>query len=203
MEVEPANGRDSAGNTKQGVALPAGWEEMQDADGKTYYVDQIIRITQLQHPGPGITELEEVAAEASLSEPSGVSEEERESIKSDRQPYNMRDHMSVDENQRMAKNLHNQSIGVDPSSAAGWGSEQRCRTQSGSDMTDTGHQTSRQTLPEDSGTDQGNGLSSPKSSTSNLRPVLQLRSAPPSPLPFFANGCKAPGSKLLSTLSPL
>ena len=41
MEVEPANGRDSAGNTKQGVALPAGWEEIQDADGKTYYVDQI------------------------------------------------------------------------------------------------------------------------------------------------------------------
>ena len=29
------------GNTKQGVALPAGWEEIQDADGKTYYVDQI------------------------------------------------------------------------------------------------------------------------------------------------------------------
>ena len=41
MEVEPVNGRDSAGNTKQGVALPAGWEEIQDADGKTYYVDQI------------------------------------------------------------------------------------------------------------------------------------------------------------------
>ena len=51
----PEPGRDSAGNTNHSVALPAGWEERQDANGRTYYVNHIARTTQWQHPG--ITEV--------------------------------------------------------------------------------------------------------------------------------------------------
>ena len=32
------------------AALPAGWEERQDANGRTYYVNHIARTTQWQHP---------------------------------------------------------------------------------------------------------------------------------------------------------
>ena len=32
------------------MALPAGWEERQDANGRTYYVNHIARTTQWQHP---------------------------------------------------------------------------------------------------------------------------------------------------------
>ena len=53
-EVSEA-GRDSAGNTNHSLALPAGWEERQDANGRTYYVNHIARTTQWQHPG--ITEV--------------------------------------------------------------------------------------------------------------------------------------------------
>ena len=31
--------------------LPAGWEERQDANGRTYYVNHIARTTQWQRPG--------------------------------------------------------------------------------------------------------------------------------------------------------
>ena len=44
-------GRDSAGNANHSVALPAGWEERQDANGRTYYVNHIARTTQWQHHG--------------------------------------------------------------------------------------------------------------------------------------------------------
>ena len=50
-------GRDSAGNANHSVALPAGWEERQDANGRTYYVNHIARTTQWQHPG--ITEVKQ------------------------------------------------------------------------------------------------------------------------------------------------
>jgi len=143
-------GRDSAGNANHSVALPAGWEERQDANGRTYYVNHIARTTQWQHPG--ITE--EGAAVASLSEPPGDSDGEVDSSRSDRQQYNRRNHMSVDENLRTARNsvsdntnvgdsLHNQTQG-EPGSGAG-GPGQRSRTQSESDTTDTGQQVRRQT----------------------------------------------------------
>ena len=38
-------------NTNPGVVLPAGWEERQDANGRTYYVNHVDRATQWQHPG--------------------------------------------------------------------------------------------------------------------------------------------------------
>ena len=37
-------------NSSVSAALPAGWEERQDANGRTYYVNHIARTTQWQHP---------------------------------------------------------------------------------------------------------------------------------------------------------
>ena len=37
-------------NTSSNQVLPAGWEERQDANGRTYYVNHIARTTQWQHP---------------------------------------------------------------------------------------------------------------------------------------------------------
>ena len=38
------------------VPLPAGWEERQDNNGRTYYVNHIARTTQWQRPGtPEVT----------------------------------------------------------------------------------------------------------------------------------------------------
>ena len=112
--------------------------------------------------------VQEGAAVASLSEPPGDSDGEGESNRSDRQQYNRylvtvvmfvvicvvfrRNHMSVDENQRTARNsvsenssvLDNQA-GGDPSPGGGGGSGQRSRTQSESDSTDTGQGARRQT----------------------------------------------------------
>ena len=34
-----------------GVSLPPGWEERQDFNGRTYYVNHVARTTQWQHPG--------------------------------------------------------------------------------------------------------------------------------------------------------
>ena len=50
--AEPSEpSRDSGGSTNHNVALPPGWEERQDANGRTYYVNHIARTTQWQHPG--------------------------------------------------------------------------------------------------------------------------------------------------------
>ena len=32
-------------------ALPEGWEERQDANGRTFYINHVARITQWHHPG--------------------------------------------------------------------------------------------------------------------------------------------------------
>jgi len=137
-------GRDSAGNANHSVVLPAGWEERQDANGRTYYVNHIARTTQWQHPG--ITE--EGAVVASLSEPPGESDGEVDSSRSDRQQYNRRNHMSVDDNIRTARNSvsDNTNVGGDNHSQGepGSGQGQRSRTQSESDTTDTGQQGRRQ-----------------------------------------------------------
>ena len=48
VEVNETN-RESV-TTNQSVALPTGWEERQDANGRTYYVNHIERTTQWQRP---------------------------------------------------------------------------------------------------------------------------------------------------------
>lgn len=46
FDFQVANGnRDHQGNL-----LPAGWEERQDANGRTYYVNHIARSTQWERP---------------------------------------------------------------------------------------------------------------------------------------------------------
>ena len=41
----------TASPTSSGGTLPPGWEERQDANGRTYYVNHVARTTQWQHPG--------------------------------------------------------------------------------------------------------------------------------------------------------
>jgi len=41
----------ASGNSSSGGSLPPGWEERQDANGRTYYVNHVARTTQWQHPG--------------------------------------------------------------------------------------------------------------------------------------------------------
>jgi len=150
VEVNETN-RESV-TTNQSVALPTGWEERQDANGRTYYVNHIERTTQWQRPE--LTD-DNVAASAT-SEPPGDNEADGESSnRIDRQQYNRRNHMSVDENQRTARNsvsenssmldnLHIQPLG-DPNPSSS-GSGLRSRTQSESDNTDSGgSQNRRQT----------------------------------------------------------
>jgi len=150
VEVNETN-RESV-TTNQSVALPTGWEERQDANGRTYYVNHIERTTQWQRPE--LTD-DNVAASAT-SEPPGDNEADGESSnRIDRQQYNRRNHMSVDENQRTARNsvsenssmldnLHIQPLG-DPNPSSS-GSGPRSRTQSESDNTDSGgSQNRRQT----------------------------------------------------------
>ena len=53
---EAVSGAEAGADTETGdtsspsAALPAGWEERQDANGRTYYVNHIARTTQWQHP---------------------------------------------------------------------------------------------------------------------------------------------------------
>lgn len=96
------------------VGLPAGWEERQDANGRTYYVNHIARTTQWRHPG-GV-EGEERAVPEERNQVGGVAEVEET-------PFNSRHHISMDENRSAAsqrdsvsdtssviEHLHNLSI---------------------------------------------------------------------------------------------
>ena len=47
------NDADGGNSSTASLALPAGWEERQDANGRTYYVNHIARTTQWQHPSIG------------------------------------------------------------------------------------------------------------------------------------------------------
>ena len=47
------NDGDGGNSSTASLALPAGWEERQDANGRTYYVNHIARTTQWQHPSIG------------------------------------------------------------------------------------------------------------------------------------------------------
>ena len=96
-------GRDSAGYTNHSLALPAGWEESQDANKRTYYVNHIARITQWQRPG--ITE--KGAAVASMSEPPG--ESEGVSSRSDRQQVSQSDTQEPESEMRKPEGFENES----------------------------------------------------------------------------------------------
>jgi len=119
----------------QSTPLPAGWEERQDANGRTYYVNHIARTTQWQRPG---TPEEEVTYQT----PSGETQtqEERDSTTRSNQ-FNRRQHMghendrsnrdSVSEISADIMQLHNLSIaGEDRAPGT------RSRTTSESDTTD-------------------------------------------------------------------
>lgn len=50
------SGATAESQTTQVLPLPSGWEERQDANGRTYYVNHIARTTQWERPSnlPGI-----------------------------------------------------------------------------------------------------------------------------------------------------
>ncbi len=50
-EEGPAQVTNGGGGSSDGPALPAGWEERTDANGRTYYVNHVARSTQWHHPG--------------------------------------------------------------------------------------------------------------------------------------------------------
>ena len=50
-EELPASSARENGSAPAGGTLPPGWEERQDANGRTYYVNHVARTTQWQHPG--------------------------------------------------------------------------------------------------------------------------------------------------------
>jgi len=124
------------------VALPAGWEERQDANGRTYYVNHIARTTQWQHPGLG-GETGGGGEEGRTSEP--PDSEDSEAERSERRQYNRRNHMSVDDTQRVMRNSVSEAVeagGGAPASSDGGAetSTSRSRTTSESDVPDTGGQ---------------------------------------------------------------
>jgi len=123
----------------QNVPLPAGWEERQDANGRTYYVNHIARTTQWQRPGADNGE--EVIYRTATGE--NQTQEERDTTTRSNQ-FNRRHHMSLDErssnNNRdsvsessaVIEQLHNLSIQGEERAPG-----TRSRTTSESDTTDT------------------------------------------------------------------
>ncbi|TRY61766.1 hypothetical protein TCAL_12263 [Tigriopus californicus] len=49
----PIRGSNDGADSTAGLILPSGWEERQDANGRTYYVNHVARSTQWQHPALG------------------------------------------------------------------------------------------------------------------------------------------------------
>jgi len=86
--VDASAATDGVDHENQTQPLPAGWEERQDANGRTYYVNHIARTTQWQRPG---TQEDEGASLASNLENAVI--EAREQGRN----FNRRHHMSVDE----------------------------------------------------------------------------------------------------------
>ncbi len=48
--VQGSSSTPEVANSTQPSALPSGWEERQDANGRTYYVNHIARTTQWERP---------------------------------------------------------------------------------------------------------------------------------------------------------
>lgn len=69
---------------QQASELPGGWDERQDANGRTYYVNHSLRLSQWERPGCSVDE--------SCSE-------QQQSLQSARQMYRQRFHISVDESE--------------------------------------------------------------------------------------------------------
>lgn len=49
MNVQGTTNNEAA-NATPSIPLPTGWEERQDANGRTYYVNHIARTTQWERP---------------------------------------------------------------------------------------------------------------------------------------------------------
>eukprot|EP00088_Acartia_fossae_P069938 TRINITY_DN9237_c0_g1_i1.p1 TRINITY_DN9237_c0_g1~~TRINITY_DN9237_c0_g1_i1.p1 ORF type:complete len:874 (-),score=165.88 TRINITY_DN9237_c0_g1_i1:8-2629(-) len=171
-----ADNEDSAENQTQ--PLPAGWEERQDANGRTYYVNHIERTTQWQRPGSAE---DDVTSLASAME-TRAAMEARETTRSNQ--FNRRHHVSVDERNRdsviegsvSAAALTNAvaSAGATASESGGSGQPQqnqqqpqnpqqqsRSRTTSESDSVDNSKSTRRQ------GSTSGSSGGGPQSSSSS------------------------------------
>jgi len=110
------NDADGGNSSTASLALPAGWEERQDANGRTYYVNHIARTTQWQHPSIG----DDQATASGTSDAGGETETDGEaSSRSERQQFNRRNHMSHEEGSsgssqqnRAARNSVSDNIGL-------------------------------------------------------------------------------------------
>lgn len=76
-----------ANATAQSVPLPSGWEERQDANGRTYYVNHIARTTQWERPSiqPAVIQEQQLARERNL-ETAGSDMQRRYHISDDAHP---------------------------------------------------------------------------------------------------------------------
>ncbi|KZS08665.1 E3 ubiquitin-protein ligase Nedd-4 [Daphnia magna] len=88
---QPARGSSStpevANATTQSAPLPSGWEERQDANGRTYYVNHIARTTQWERPSiqPAVIQEQQLARERNL-ETAGSDMQRRYHISDDAHP---------------------------------------------------------------------------------------------------------------------
>jgi len=114
-------------NTSSSQTLPAGWEERQDANGRTYYVNHIARTTQWGHPSNS----EDSSLPNTTSESGAETETEGEaSSRTDRQQFNRRNHMGSEDNPRAARNsvsdnLHDLNLGGTDGADGGGGTRTR------------------------------------------------------------------------------
>jgi len=100
------------------ASLPAGWEERQDANGRTYFVNHIARTTQWQHPANN----GEDSGAGNASSDQGETETDGEaSERGARNQFNRRNHMAADDNgevssvaggSRAARNSVSDNIGL-------------------------------------------------------------------------------------------
>ncbi|XP_059351891.1 E3 ubiquitin-protein ligase NEDD4-like isoform X3 [Daphnia carinata] len=76
-----------ANSTTQSTPLPSGWEERQDANGRTYYVNHIARTTQWERPSiqPAVIQEQQLARERNL-ETAGSDMQRRYHISDDAHP---------------------------------------------------------------------------------------------------------------------
>ncbi|KAI9565597.1 hypothetical protein GHT06_009389 [Daphnia sinensis] len=76
-----------ANATTQSAPLPSGWEERQDANGRTYYVNHIARTTQWERPSiqPAVIQEQQLARERNL-ETAGSDMQRRYHISDDAHP---------------------------------------------------------------------------------------------------------------------
>lgn len=210
-EGTPATEDDSESHSS--APLPAGWEERQDANGRTYYVNHVARTTQWQRP---------VSDEAQDQLNVGgdtLAQEQRDADNTQlATQFNRRVHLSEDQSQQqrssfsvsdssaVIEHLHNLTIGGEERSA-------RSRTASESDATDTASTTRRSAQSASSSRINMEGL--PSGWTLQVAPNGRVffidhiskkttwvdpRTSRPSPLPSQAN---VPNRRHQDDLGPL